>query len=84
MLKVTDGKVIDGSVTVKLQSKIEHGPLAGVRSLIMHQTGGKDAKGARASYQTSPYGAYFLIDCDATIYQTTRVTALFFGHLPDS
>jgi N-acetyl-anhydromuramyl-L-alanine amidase AmpD len=74
MLKNDKGKIIDGQIKVQIEPNLEHGSLVAVHALVMHQTGGSDAKGALASYKNKgANGAHFLIDKDGTIYQTAHV-----------
>ena len=78
MLTITEGKVMDGKVTIQLAPKLEHGALDAVHALIMHQTGGSTAKSTLEAYKNSTIGAHFLIDKDGTIYQTARVNQICF------
>ena len=78
MLTISEGKVMDGKVTIQLMPTLEHGKLDAVHALIMHQTGGSSAKGTLEGYKNSTIGAHFLIDKDGTIYQTARVNQICF------
>jgi len=73
MAEINDGKLVDGKVTQKTFSNLEHGSLSAVHALVLHQTGGSTAEGTLSQYKTSTIGAHFLIDKDGTIYQTCRV-----------
>jgi N-acetyl-anhydromuramyl-L-alanine amidase AmpD len=61
-------------VTLKIEPKIEKGPMATVNGIVVHQTGGTSATSAFSSYASGAAGAHFLIDKDGTIYQTARLT----------
>jgi N-acetyl-anhydromuramyl-L-alanine amidase AmpD len=74
MILITNGTVVDGKVTVKLEPKIEKGPMATINGIIVHQTGGTSAASALWSYASGAAGAHFLIDKDGGIYQTARLT----------
>jgi N-acetyl-anhydromuramyl-L-alanine amidase AmpD len=68
------GGVIDAKVINAVSPSIERGPMASVRGIIVHQTGGQNARSALESYRrTGANGAHFLIDKDGTIYQTASV-----------
>ena len=68
------GFVRDARVTLALRPMIDHGPMAKVNGIIVHQTGGPSAKSALDSYLVAgANGAHFLIDKDGTIYQTASV-----------
>lgn len=68
------GIVQDARVTQAIHSTIEHGPMARVHGIIVHQTGGASARGALNNYKNpGAHGAHFLIDKDGTIYQTASV-----------
>ncbi len=71
---ISDGKVMDGRVNLKIFANLEHGNLSKVDALVMHQTGGDSAKSTLEGYKSASIGAHFLIDKDGTIYQTVRVT----------
>jgi N-acetyl-anhydromuramyl-L-alanine amidase AmpD len=74
MLREDKGKIIDGKVMAQIEPNLEHGSLTAVHALVMHQTGGSDAKGTLAKYKTKgAAGAHFLIDKDGKIYQTAHV-----------
>jgi N-acetyl-anhydromuramyl-L-alanine amidase AmpD len=74
MILINNGAVVDTKVTLKIEPKIEKGPMAAVTGIIVHQTAGSSAASAFASYANGAVGAHFLIDKDGTIYQTARVT----------
>jgi hypothetical protein len=68
------GFVRDPKVTLALRPMIDHGPMAKVNGIIVHQTGGPTARSALDSYLVAgANGAHFLIDKDGTIYQTASV-----------
>jgi N-acetyl-anhydromuramyl-L-alanine amidase AmpD len=68
------GHIKDLKVTPALRPKIERGPMEKVVGIIVHQTGGSNAKGALSSYEKdNANGAHFLVDKDGTIYQTASV-----------
>jgi N-acetylmuramoyl-L-alanine amidase len=70
----TLGRVQHPRVKNAIASTIERGPLAQVRGLIVHQTGGATAQSSLDSYKNAgANGAHFLIDKDGTIYQTASV-----------
>jgi len=68
-----DGKAINKKIKLKIAPAIEKKPMAKVRGIIIHQTGGATAESAFNSYKTGGAGAHFLIDKDGTIYQTASV-----------
>ncbi|MDQ2928240.1 MAG: N-acetylmuramoyl-L-alanine amidase, partial [Pseudomonadota bacterium] len=68
------GYVRDPKVKVEPRPMIDHGPMAHVNGIIVHQTGGATARSALDSYLVAgANGAHFLIDKDGTIYQTASV-----------
>lgn len=68
------GQVVDPRVKLAISPSIEHGVMAHIRGIIVHQTDGSSAKSALDSYRKgSPNGAHFLIDKDGTIYQTASI-----------
>lgn len=68
------GHVEDARVTLALRPKIERGAMTTVHGIVVHQTGGSNAKGALSSYEKDKAnGAHFLVDKDGTIYQTASV-----------
>lgn len=68
------GGVIAAKVVNAVSPSIERGPMASVRGIVVHQTGGPSARSALESYRrTGANGAHFLIDKDGTIYQTASV-----------
>ena len=68
------GIVLDSRVTQAIHSTLEHGAMAQVHGIIVHQTGGASALGALNSYKRpGADGAHFLIDKDGTVYQTASV-----------
>ena len=70
----TLGQVQHPRVKNVIASTIERGPMAQVRGLIVHQTGGATAQSSLDSYKNAgANGAHFLIDKDGTIYQTASV-----------
>ncbi len=78
------GIVLDSRVTQAIHSTLEHGPMAQVHGVIVHQTGGASARGALNNYKNpGAHGAHFLIDKDGTVYQTASVFRVthHVGHL---
>ena len=68
------GVLKDARVKPALAPTIEHGKMAAVHGIIVHQTGGATAASALESYkQAGANGAHFLIDKDGTVYQTASV-----------
>lgn len=68
------GYVRDAKVTLAIRPKIEHAYMGKINGIIVHQTGGSNAKGSLSSYEKDgANGAHFLIDKDGTIYQTASV-----------
>jgi N-acetyl-anhydromuramyl-L-alanine amidase AmpD len=68
------GVVQDPLVKAQISPAIEHGAMAHVNGIIVHQTGGATARSALDSYKRAgANGAHFLIDKDGTIYQTASV-----------
>lgn len=68
------GHVIDARIRLAIVPNIERGPMARVAGVIVHQTGGADARSTFNSYlSASPNGAHFLIDKDGSIYQTASL-----------
>jgi len=70
--KIVNGKLVSSKVIDKNFSAIEHGPLAAVNAIIVHQTGGSTAESSFSNYKKGGNGAHFLIDKDGKIYQTAR------------
>jgi len=68
-----DGKLISPRIIDKVTGKIEHGALAAVHAIVLHQTGSSTAASSLSSYNQGKNGAHFLIDKDGTIYQTARI-----------
>jgi N-acetyl-anhydromuramyl-L-alanine amidase AmpD len=74
MILIAGGKVVDGKIMLKIEPKLEKGPMAVVNGIVVHQTGGTSAASALWSYANGAAGAHFLIDKDGRIYQTARLT----------
>lgn len=68
-----DGMLIDPKVTLRRYSSLEHGDLATIHGIIVHQTDSPDDKSAFQSYCSSPNGAHFLIAKTGLIYQTASL-----------
>lgn len=70
----SQGVITDSRVTNAISPSIEHGTMASVQGIVVHQTGGASAQSALDSYRRSgANGAHFLIDKDGSIYQTASV-----------
>ncbi|MDQ2777997.1 MAG: N-acetylmuramoyl-L-alanine amidase [Pseudomonadota bacterium] len=69
-----DGMLRDPRVTASRSLTIEHGTMAAVLGIIVHQTNSSTAVSTLNSYKNAgANGAHFLIDKDGTIYQTASV-----------
>ena len=69
------GHLADARVVRAIAPTIERGPMAAVRGIVVHQTGGATAQSSLSSYKAKgANGAHFLIDKDGTVYQTASLT----------
>lgn len=69
------GMLTDPRVQAQRASSIEHGAMAVVRGIIVHQTDSSSAASTLASYKSkSANGAHLLIDKDGTVYQTASLS----------
>jgi N-acetylmuramoyl-L-alanine amidase len=78
------GFVRDPRVRLEIRPAIQHGTMARIDGIIVHQTGGSTAAGALEAYRApGAHGAHFLIDKDGTIFQTASVYRVthHVGHL---
>ena len=61
-------------ITRKIYPTLEHGPMAHVHGIVVHQTGGRTIDSTFSNYEKKGAdGAHFLIDKDGTIYQTASL-----------
>lgn len=83
MSKLINGELQDKKVTQKIYKGLQHGKIAKVNAIVVHQTGAPSAQHTFNSYQNSSVGAHFLIDKQGTIYQTalTNQIAYHVGRL---
>ncbi|MDP5137608.1 peptidoglycan recognition family protein [Rheinheimera baltica] len=65
-----DGMLIDTKVTLKRYTSIEHGDLASVCAVVVHQTDAPSAQHTFNGYNAGGNGAHFLIAKNGDIYQT--------------
>ncbi len=74
-MPITNGLFVDPAVTQKRYPNLEHGTLATVEAIVLHQTAAPTAQHTFNAYGNSShqYGAHFLIAKNGTIYQTARV-----------
>lgn len=68
-----DGMLIDPKVILKRFKHIEHGNIAAVHGILVHQTDSSNAQSSFGSYAGSANGAHFLIAKDGLIYQTASL-----------
>lgn len=68
-----DGMLIDKQVTLKRFPGIEHGNLAGVQAIVVHQTDAPTVQHTFNGYKAGGNGAHFLIAKDGQIYQTASM-----------
>lgn len=68
-----DGMLVDGRVILRRFPAIEHGKLAGVHAIVVHQTDAPTAQNTFNSYTAGGNGAHFLIDKNGQIYQTASM-----------
>ncbi|WP_263139796.1 peptidoglycan recognition family protein [Pseudomonas sp. RIT-PI-AD] len=68
-----DGMLIDAQVIQMRFTGIEHGELAGVHAIVVHQTDSSTAQNTFNGYKSGGNGAHFLIDKNGQIYQTASV-----------
>ena len=68
-----DGMLVDGKVILRRFPTIEHGKLAGVQAIVVHQTDAPTAQHTFNSYTAGGNGAHFLIDKNGLIYQTASM-----------
>lgn len=76
MLIVTGGIVRDVRIEAKIYSLLEHGPMAGVSGIVLHQTSSDYIVKTMTEYTFRPLGigAHFLINPAGQIFQTARIT----------
>ena len=68
------GWAVNGRIKVEHYAGLQHGKIAAVHGIIVHQTGAATAASTLAQYrQVGSNGAHFLIDKDGTIIQTASV-----------
>jgi N-acetyl-anhydromuramyl-L-alanine amidase AmpD len=65
--------LIDTKVILRRSPSIEHGSLAGVRAIVVHQTDAPTAQHTFNGYNAGGNGAHFLIDKNRHIYQTASM-----------
>jgi N-acetyl-anhydromuramyl-L-alanine amidase AmpD len=73
MLLITNGRIVDARINLKIQALIEKGSMPIIYGIIVHQTDTPDAAATFNSYANGKSGAHLLIDKDGTIYQTARL-----------
>ena len=78
MLMVNGGIVRDSRINVKIYPGIEHGPMADVSGIILHQTSSDYVIKTMTAYSLRPsgVGAHFLINPAGQIYQTARINQI--------
>ena len=74
----TDGMLVDAKVILRRFSAIEHGKLAGVQAIVVHQTDAPTAQHTFNSYTAGGNGAHFLIDKTGQIYQTASMNMRYY------
>ncbi|MDG3442548.1 peptidoglycan recognition protein family protein [Nitrospirillum amazonense] len=74
MIIDADGWAVDPKVTRKPFPNLNHGKMAVINGIIVHQTASPTAEATFNSYGgANPNGAHFLIDKDGTLYQTASI-----------
>lgn len=68
-----DGMLVDSRVIPRRLPAIEHGKLAGVRAIVVHQTDAPTAQQTFNAYLAGGNGAHFLIDKNGHVYQTASL-----------
>jgi len=68
-----DGMLVDAKVILRRYPGIEHGKLAGVHAIVVHQTDAPTAQQTFNAYIGGSVGAHFLIDKNGQIYQTASM-----------
>ena len=78
MAIVTGGIVRDSRIEVAIYPMLEHGPMADVSGIILHQTSSDYIVKTMAEYafRRSGVGAHFLINPAGQIFQTARITQI--------
>jgi len=74
----TNGIIVDKRIQSKRYPAIEHGKLAQVRAVIVHQTDAPTEQATFNGYGKGGNGAHFLIGKGGSIYQTASVHAVCF------
>ena len=70
----SEGMIQDPKVELARHKTIERGDMKVIKGIIVHQTGGGNARSSLDSYKSKDAnGAHFLIDKDGTIYQTASL-----------
>lgn len=69
-----DGMLIDAKVKLKRYKSIEHGKLASVEAILVHQTDAPTAQHTFNGYNAGGNGAHFLISKNGDIYQTASLS----------
>lgn len=74
-MPINNGLLVDPKVTQRRFPNLEHGALAKVNAIVLHQTAAPTAQHTFNAYGNLAhrYGAHFLIAKTGTIYQTARV-----------
>lgn len=67
------GGVVNRRIQVKLLPSLDHGPMAVVHGIVVHQTDSYTAASTLKAYEHQSSGAHFLIDKDGSIFQTISV-----------
>ena len=74
MASINDqGMIVDPKVKLKRYLNLEHGPLAGVKAIVVHQTDSSTIAPILSAYSAATVGAHFLIDKNGQIYQTASI-----------
>jgi N-acetyl-anhydromuramyl-L-alanine amidase AmpD len=73
MLLITNGRIVDPKIILKIQALIEKGGMTVINGIVVHQTDTPDAASTFSSYANGKSGAHLLIDKDGTVYQTARL-----------
>lgn len=78
MATITDGNLIDTSVTKKIFTGLhmKARKLNSINAIVVHQTGASNAEATFNSYKTASHGAHFLVDKTGKIYQTALLTQI--------
>src|SRR4030095_3203873 len=63
----------DGSISRRHFPNLEHGPLAKVNAIVLHQSASASAENTLKAYQKQTLGTHFFIARDGKIYQTAAL-----------